>query len=170
MSSKDEIELEADVDNNNTGSISQTNGTIGSGSEELLLWSAQGIGTEAQPLQTNISKLQAATYYGNVYIANSGDLTLANLDGTTIADLTGNPDDPDDFYSIASGGDGVISISATGGILTESYWNGESWEGIEAIATLDSDIILLNAVMPSVFLRPVNNKNLTYRASLSFNE
>ncbi|MCU0652110.1 MAG: hypothetical protein MUC39_04120, partial [Candidatus Omnitrophica bacterium] len=103
LSSGGKIQIEADTDGNGSGAITQTTGTIGSGSEKLVLYAAEGIGTVASPLQTEVAELQATnTYSGDINIINigglNGDLILKDLQSLS--------------YAVKNFGSGDVNIAA----------------------------------------------------------
>ncbi|MCU0652365.1 MAG: hypothetical protein MUC39_05445 [Candidatus Omnitrophica bacterium] len=108
ISSMREIEIEADIDKNDSGAITQAaDTTIGLGVEELRVKAAQGINLP----NTNVSKLQAKnTTSGDINIINARTLTLTNLDGRRLNEGF----DDGELYSIWNKGIGSVFIRTIG--------------------------------------------------------
>ncbi len=104
------IKVIADFDKNGVGYINQTAGTIGSGSEAMLLSAAQGINLTS----THVARLQATnTTYGDINITNTaGSLTLTTLDNSKLP--LSDPYEDDTYYAIWNTGMGNVSVRATG--------------------------------------------------------
>ena len=104
------IKVIADFDKNGVGYINQTAGTIGSGSEAMLLSAAQGINLTS----THVARLQATnTTSGDINITNTaGSLTLTTLNNSKLP--LSDPYEEDTYYAIWNTGMGNVSVRATG--------------------------------------------------------
>ncbi|RKY40411.1 MAG: hypothetical protein DRP76_01995, partial [Candidatus Omnitrophota bacterium] len=113
-----DMDIWADVDQNGVGKIIQNGGSIGSGKEFLLLYSARGISVG----NMNVSYLQATnTTSGEVSIVNSDTLILGNRDGSELSEILNNNDDKYEgaLYAVANLSGGTTSIVVNNGdILT----------------------------------------------------
>ncbi|MCS7180062.1 MAG: hypothetical protein NZ891_01750 [bacterium] len=52
---------------------------------DLVMLAGEGIGEKGDPIETTISNLQAGTLTGDIYIANTGDLNLVDIQGLGFA-------------------------------------------------------------------------------------
>ncbi|RKY38133.1 MAG: hypothetical protein DRP76_04905, partial [Candidatus Omnitrophota bacterium] len=128
-----DMDIWADVDQNGVGKIIQNGGSIGSGKEFLLLYSARGISVG----NMNVSYLQATnTIFGEVSIVNSDTLTLGNRDGSELSEILNNNDDKyeGDLYAVANLSGGTTSIEVNNGDLLTGPVPADSGEhGIVAV-------------------------------------
>jgi hypothetical protein len=99
-----------------------------SGSVTLLM-AGSGVGTAANPLESQLQSLAATTVTGDIYISNSGDLSVVEVAGDIPEEVAG--------VSITGGGSGDINITTTGSLtLTENVTNASAGEIV--LTTTDS--------------------------------
>ncbi len=72
-----DIEMDADKDGSNNGAISQTNGTVGSGGEDLVLNAAEGIDLGSAPAVLDVATVQADnSTSNNISLINQNALSI----------------------------------------------------------------------------------------------